>query len=302
MPDEALAKGRALLAAMTAEVPSKFKYLADLANLRTGGRFHQEAIALAEVLGSDWRIVLAANLAYDVVVAYHYGCSTVALATADGPVLARNMDWYPEGALARASYLIRAEADKQLVFAHAGFPGSIGVVSGLSGRGFGIALNAVHPTSAVDLLGYPVLLHIRRVLEDAQGFDDAVHRLANQRLCAPCLLTVVGRENHQRAIIERTPREHALRTPHDDEPIFVTNHYRSIVEPSAPPGGHQCSRYDALRDLHQDVDVSTNISDAQLLYHLTDDRVIQDHTAQHVIMRPRDGHIKLCVPARFVDR
>jgi len=300
MPEEALARARALLEAMAAEVPARFKYLADLANLRTGGRFRPEAVALADVLGVDWRVILAANLAYDVVVAYAYGCSTVALATADGPILARNMDWHPADALARASYLIRAEADGEPLFAHAGFPGSIGVVSGLSGRGFGVTLNAVASDRGIDLLGYPVLLHIRRVLEDAQDFDDAVQRLAHQRLCAPCLLTVVGRENHQRVIIERTPRDHALRTPHDDEPIFVTNHYRSIVEPSAPPGGHQCSRYDALRNLHQDVDSSTNISDVELLYHLTDERVIQDHTAQHVIMRPRDGAICLWVPQRLL--
>jgi len=299
LPEDARARARDLLAALEAEAPDKYKLLADLADLRTGGRYHQEAVALADAIGVDWRTVLAANLTYDLAMAL-YGCSTVALATATGPVLARNMDWWPQEPLARSSYRVRTETNGRLSFANAGWPGAIGVVSGLSGRGFGVVLNAVHGTTGIDKLGYPVLLHVRRVLEDARDFDDAVHRLCHQRLCAVGILTLVGRENDQRVIIERTPREHALRTPYDDEPLLATNHYRRLAEPGDAPDGQQCPRYVALGELYGDVGASVEVSDAQLLYGLTDENVIQDITVQHVIMRPRDESIALWVPRRLV--
>ena len=71
------------------------------------------------------------------------GCSTAVLPTPDCPVDARNMDWWPEGPLARASYLIRCTDGPDWKFTSAGFPGATGVVSGLSSRGLADILNAV---------------------------------------------------------------------------------------------------------------------------------------------------------------
>ena len=41
------------------------------------------------------------------------------------------------------------------------------------------------------------------------------------------------------------------------------------------------------------------ITDAELLYTLTDARVQQSITAQHILIRPRQGTIKLFTPRRF---
>ena len=43
------------------------------------------------------------------------------------------------------------------------------------------------------------------------------------------------------------------------------------------------------------------IDDTELLYALTDQQVIQDITAQHVLIRPRQGSIRLLVPRRLVE-
>jgi len=304
LPPDVLEKGRLLLDELKALAPFGVRLLGDVARLRTRGRFQSEARALAATLHENWRTVLVANLTYDLAM-IQYGCSTVALATPSGPVLARNMDWWPEQPLARTSYLIRAERDGELIFASAGWPGAIGVVSGLSARGFGITLNAVQAPGGIDKLGYPVLLHLRRVLEDAVGFDDAVRRLTDQRLAAGCLLTVVGRENDQRVVIERTPRKHLIRRPDGDGPLMVTNHYRGLYEKltgeTMDPSAALCTRYDALLGFFQDANATRNPTDAELLYTLTDKRVIQDITAQHVIIRPRDNSIRLLVPRRLVE-
>jgi predicted choloylglycine hydrolase len=286
------------------EIPPAARFLADAARLRTGSRFHKEACELARLIDSDWRAIMLANILYDLALSL-YGCSTMALPTPEGPVLARNMDWMPEDLLAQTSYLIRACEHGRLAHASAGWPGTIGVVSGLSGRGFAVVLNAVTCPEGVSKIGYPVLLHIRRVLEDAEDFDSAVTMCSEVHLAAPCLLTVVGTENHQRVVIERTPKRHAHRWGEDGQPLLATNHYRALYPPQATVipelDETTCSRYDALAEFTADYGEDACVEDDALLTTLTDPTVIQDITAQHVIIKPRRREIRLFVPRRFLD-
>ncbi|HEX3316088.1 MAG TPA: C45 family peptidase [Gemmataceae bacterium] len=299
IPPEALSAGRELLDAILEGLPPRTEALADLARLRTVGRFDAEIEALADAIGVPWRGVMLANLIYDLAVA-SMGCSTVALATADGPVLARNMDWSPEDVLARSSFLVRCRRRGRLAFASAGWPGAVGVVSGMSGRGFAVVLNAVLGPEGKSLAGYPVLLHLRRVVEDAMGFDDAVEMLARPPLVVSALFTLVGVENHQRVVIERSPTRFALRRPAGDEPLLTTNDYRLLFAPTASDHGEiyrtTCSRYDALGRLLRKTRASRTVSDAELLYVLGDAEVRQSITAQHVIFRPASGDMGLWVP------
>ena len=53
--------------------------------------------------------------------------STAALAGPEGPIMARNLDWSPADLLAQAGCVLPLENGL-----HAGFPGGIGVVTGLS--------------------------------------------------------------------------------------------------------------------------------------------------------------------------
>src|SRR5260370_5026045 len=92
VPREAFAEGRRLLRGVMQQIPPAYRTLADAVRLRTGGRFHEEAVGVARHVDADWRDVVLANISYDLVVA-RFGCSTVALATSRGPVVARNMDW-----------------------------------------------------------------------------------------------------------------------------------------------------------------------------------------------------------------
>lgn len=305
VPDDAIKRGRALLDGVMAEIPAEARLLADAARLRTANRFHDEMTAIAKQVGRDWRTVMLANLSYDLMISF-IGCSTIVLPTPEGPVIARNMDWWPEHLLARSSYLVRHVRDGKLILANAGWPGATGVVTGLSGAGFAVVLNAV--MSARDnrrWTGYPVLLHIRRVLEDAPGFDVAVEMLAGQKLFTCGLLTIAGTENHQRVVIERTAGRSAIRRPNGDEPLVTTNDFRLMFKPRASSEAEiyetTCQRYDHLCKFfggHKPTDQAT---DEQLLYALTDPEVIQGITAQHVIMRPRSQDIRLLVPRRLIE-
>jgi hypothetical protein len=156
-----------------------------------------------------------------------------------------------------------------------------------------------------------VLLHLRRVVEDAPHFDSALEMLAEQRLTSPALFTLVGRDNEQRVVIERSPTHHALRRAREGEPLFATNDYRllfqseaSVALPQEGPGAEffqtTCRRYDALCRFFAAWSGQRKISNEELLYVLSDPGVIQSITAQHVVMRPRSLEINLFVPRRFV--
>jgi hypothetical protein len=214
------------------------------------------------------------------------------------------MDWWPEDVLARCSCILRFERNGSLEFCNAGWPGAVGMVTGLSGRGFAVALNAVVGPENVNRFGYPVLLHLRRVVEDAADFDDGLRRLSSQTLAAPALFTLVGVENHQRAVIERSPRKSAVRWGEPDKPLIATNDYRLLFATETHDLGEiyetTCNRFDALCSFFSRVDSRQEIHDEQLLYTLTDESVIQGITAQHVIIRPRTQSVRLFVPRRLL--
>lgn len=304
IPEELLNRSRQLLQAVQREISGSARWLAPMVHLRTGNRFRAEVVAMSQRVEVDWRDLTLANLSYELVIG-QFGCSTVALATSTGPVLARNMDFCPETWLARASVLLRFVRGERPVFVSASWLGAIGVVSGLSSRGFAVVLNAVAGFDRLNKLGYPVLLHLRRVLEEADGFDHAVRWLASKKLTTGALFTVVGTENHQRVVVERTATQSALRKPSGDEPLVTTNDYRLLGEHSVNTG-HQlvatsCSRFDALCrffDSHRPTD---SVDDTRLLYALTEPSVRQSITAQHMIFRPREQSARLFVPRDLID-
>ncbi|MFT5683183.1 MAG: hypothetical protein ACI8RZ_004112 [Myxococcota bacterium] len=290
-----IASGRTLLDAMLAAFPAGSQALADAARLRTGGRFMDEWRSAAELLGIGWRSIALANITYDTAI-ITLGCSTAAIATESGPILARNLDWWPENELARASVGVRVGH-----WFAATWPGFSGVVTGMSDRGFAVALNAVELHEKSLPTGYPVLLMLRRVLEDALDFDHAVTLLTETRLLASCLLTVVGVRNTQRVVIERGPTEAALRRPDGDAPLIATNDYRLLYAPTtsdaAPIYQTTCARFDAMTVLAGALEDPT---DAELLAVLTDEDVFQGITVQHTILRPSTGQAGVWVPSRLM--
>lgn len=272
----------------------------------TGGRFRAEAECWASMVQAEWRAVLAANCYYDLMLA-GLGCSTLLLATKEGPVLARNMDFWPEDLLAQASCLLHVRRGGVDGPNLAGFAGGIGAVTGLSPNGFGLALNMVWCAEPRGSQAAPVLFALREVLEDAADFDAARRLLLARPLWAPALVSLVGTENSQRVVIERTPTHAVERWPNGTEPIVATNHYRQLRPAGGTDGSSlfaglwqtSCGRYERLLELATRRDPNEPVLDEALLAMLADQRVQQEITAQHVILRPRVGTIRLWVPARL---
>jgi hypothetical protein len=306
-PRHAVVAARRLLASIKQMIPAKARFLAQLARLRTWNRFQREVAGIAKMADADWRDIMLANLSYDLVLS-SLACSTIALPTKNGPVLARNMDWWPEDLLAQASYLVCFQQAGETRFVNAGWPGGVGVVSGMSRRGFAVALNAVSCPEPFSRTGYPVLLHVRRVVEDAANFEDALVMLRDQRLTAPALFTLVGTDNEQRVVIERSPTRHALRRVATSQVLLTTNDYRLLYTdlPKEEPGDttgfyvSTCHRYDSLCRFFADWSPERSHDVNQLLYILSDPNVIQGITAQHVIFQPSTQEMGLWAPRRLM--
>jgi hypothetical protein len=96
-----------------------------------------------------------------------------------------------------------------------------------------------------------------------------------------------------------------LRWSHADEPLIATNDYRLLFKPQSYPGAANyettCARYDALCQFFMNHHAGKEIEDATLLYILSDPEVMQDITAQHIIMRPREQTIRLLIPRRLIE-
>jgi acid ceramidase len=329
LPDEAIAQAKSLLGEVLKDVPDNLNYLADMVRLRTANRFHPEALAIADRADTHWRSIMIANVSYDLMLAV-LGCSTMAMATPEGPVLARNMDWWPEDLLAQATYQFSYEHEGQMRFATAGWPGAIGVVTGMSAAGFAVALNAVTGPEGPDKMGYPVLLHLRRLLEDAKSFDEALAMLRDTRLASSALFTLVGKKNSQRVVIERSPTSHALRYPADDShTLITTNHYQKLFKREAQLATQDatdttgsvgatgstdtsgatgsdiyettCGRLSRMKEMCKALSPAHASDDAALLYILSDPGVLSGITAQQIVMRPYADQMNTYVPSRLLS-
>jgi hypothetical protein len=286
-PAPLIESARALLAEIAGQLRSQPLSRQAAVLVRQRYPRHAEQIdADARLLGVDAIDLTMANLSYDLFLGL-FGCSTVVLATPEGPFVARNMDWLMPDRIARASCVVPLENG-----VHAGAVGSTGVVSAQSRHGFVAILNAVL-TGEVDLEGYPVLLFLRHLLDTASSFDEAVEMASETRLASAALLTLAGTRNEQRVCIERSPRSHLQRWPHGDEPLLVTNHYRRLAGPQV------CPRYDYLsRQLRR----NSRPSPEDLLALLQHPSVRQDITAQHVLASPALGLFRLFVPSDLLQQ
>ncbi|MFO0822535.1 MAG: C45 family autoproteolytic acyltransferase/hydrolase [Gemmataceae bacterium] len=241
----------------------------------------------AALIHADPVDIMLATLSYDLCVEGH-GCSTVALAASEGPILARNLDWSPADLLAQAGCVLPTACGLE-----AGFVGCVGVVTGLSNRGFALALNAIW-CGHTEPGGYPVLLFLRHLLDHASGFAEALNLAATTPLMSGCLISLTGTRNDERAVVERTPSSSTLRTPYGDEPLVVTNHYRprnSVV---------CCNRYDQL--MADSLALPARPTDERILACLTREPVFNGGTTHHVLMRPSGGSLRLFVPGDLLAR
>lgn len=159
------------------DVRARAGHLADRARWRAleqsvPERWRGEIAATAAAAGIAEGTLLAANILTDT------QCSALVAPAGDGRPLmvARNMDFFPAGALGPGTVVMVLRPAGRHAFASVGWPGLAGVVSGMNDAGLTACVLLNHHGQGRGE-GVPVLFALRALLEDCATLDEALAAL-----------------------------------------------------------------------------------------------------------------------------
>jgi isopenicillin-N N-acyltransferase like protein len=189
--------------------------------------------------------VVVANCLWDI---KKLGCSTLFVApdrSATGrPLMGRNFDFPTLGVLQKYSLVVVCRPTGKHAFAGVGFPGLVGVTSGMNDAGLAVATLDVTSSAdgapPFDLTGTPMLLTFRRVLEECTTVAEAEKLLREAKRTTYLNLAVCDAAGAG-AVFELTPKSVGVRRA-DDGLCGCTNHFRT----KGLATDVRCERYAAL--------------------------------------------------------
>ena len=304
------------LAPMAASCRSMLNtYVADLGGLEAFGPLLEEYAAanvprphlaemkaIAEIVRAPISKVLLANLYYDAM-SVMLGCTAFAVDTSEGPLHARNLDWWsPSNALSSETIVYRFVRNGETRFMTVSWPGFNGALSGVALGRFAVTLNAVlsdesPPDVTTDQVVPPITSLIRDVLDKSPSYADAVQTLTETPLVSSSLLLVSGTRNGEMCVIERTPSKGVIREASSGF-IVVTNDYR-LINPDKPVlttnelQQTSCHRFDRATEL---ITTRQPHTERDAMKVLRDEQVRMTITAQHMTFRARSGHVLVALP------
>ena len=260
-----------------------------------------EMDAIAKMIDRSPEEVLLANLYYDALRAI-LGCTAFALDTPAGPIHARNLDWWTENSTL-SDYTLIAECSGGSTpgpYSLVGWPGFMGVFSGVAKGRFAITLNAVI-SAETPQLAQSITLLLRSVFDTAPDYNAAMAVLTETPIAADCLLLLSGVEPGQMAVVERTSTKAEVRKP-DNGVVVVTNDYRKIDSGFAPVSGNElqataCSRFDRATVMAQQ---GRPTSAEECFAILQDSDVKMGITVQHMVMQASTGLLEARLPGSRV--
>ena len=217
--------------------------------------YRDEVAGLAGGSGLDGREAMLGQCFLDLMPVT--ACSTVTLgadAAPDGVArFGRNLDFYSANVADKYSVLFVYHPEGRYSFVSVGWPGMVGVLSGMNEYGLAIAnMEVARPARLPQAMPYTLLY--RTVLEQCRTTEEAIALLERTpRQSANNLMIMDAAGN--RAVAEIAPEGVTVRRP-DEFALISTNHRRG--QDNASPG--RCGRYDYLRDAseryHGRIDVA----------------------------------------------
>ena len=185
------------------------------------------------------------------------GCATLFVdakrSATGGPLLGRNFDLPPMGLLDKYSIVSIVRPKGKRAFAAIGYPGLVGVISGMNDAGLTIATLDVYSSkdgsSRFNLQGTPLTFCYRRLLEECATVDEAVKLMRSMKRTTWMNLAVCDKQ--EGVVFEITPDNVVVRRPEKSGEragvLPCTNHFRSAKLATRIA----CRRYSRLQEIQR---------------------------------------------------
>jgi hypothetical protein len=205
----------------------------------------REMVAMSQAGGVDKDLLTALNTIDDL--ERIGGCSSIVVlgkqSATGGPLMARNLDYNAPDYVSRYSLVTVYQGEGRLGFASVGFPGFVGVMSGINAAGLALVTHEISASAdgspAFSMDGVPMTLSFRRVMEQCRTVAEAETLMRSVKRTTYLSIVVCDREDA--AVLELTPRSVVVRRP-ENGLLICTNHFRS----PELRAGETCWRYAAL--------------------------------------------------------
>lgn len=262
--------------------------VASIARPHLRADYWAEMEGLAARAGVAADAVVAGNLYYDALKAV-LGCTAFAVDTPDGPLHARNLDWWTENEMLRRYTMVTRFAGAPAgEFTTVGWPGLVGVFSGIAPGRFAVTLNAVSSDERLEP-ACPIVFLLRQILEEAPDFTSALNALRTTTVASDSLLLLTGVRPGEMAVIERTPLRAEIRFAENGR-IFVTNGYRALRTGVRDSGSRleatACGRHERIAAL---VETAPPSGAESCFACLDDDSVRMEITVQQMVFQASTG-------------
>ena len=177
-----------------------------------------------------------------------------------GPLFGRNFDFPPFGVLNQYGCVMIYRPKGQHAFVSIGFPGLIGVLSGMNDAGLCVATLDVYSSGdnskKFDLNGVPLALTFRQILEECETVAEAEALL--RKVPRTTYMNLAACDSQNGAVFEITPKSVGVR-PLTDMCLTCTNHFRTDdLKVSL-----RCDRFSRLCKIDQDALDSRKIFDVE---------------------------------------
>jgi predicted choloylglycine hydrolase len=192
--------------------------------------YKKELEAVVKGAKAERDLVIAGNTFFDI--ARMFTCSAVMVdktkSATGGTLLGRNLDYPSLGYTHQYSLVTVYRPKGKLAFASIGFPGLVGVLSGMNEAGLALGVLEVFDAKGSDpnfeVKGTPYALCLRRVLEQARTIDEAKKVLEGMRRTTMINVAIADRKDV--AVLEVTPTKVVKRSAQQGA-CFTTNHFNS---------------------------------------------------------------------------
>jgi isopenicillin-N N-acyltransferase-like protein len=200
----------------------------------------------------------------------------------------RNFDFPPFGALDTYHCIMVVKPEGKHGFVSIGYPGMVGVISGMNDAGLAVATLDVYESAdgapIFDAAGVPLAMTYRRILEECSTLAEAEELLKSTPRTTYMNLAAADRDGA--AVFEITPQTVGVRKP-DRDALACTNHF----ELKGLSTNQECGRIDALNSLSSKTK-QFGIPEVQAALH----RVNQgDMTLQTMIFEPKSLRLHLAM-------